>query len=88
VPDEPYSIEFLPAARRQLEKLARPVQKRVSRAIDSLAGQPRPHGAKRLATDKPVWRLRVGDYRVLYEIADDRLVVLVIRVAYRRDVYR
>jgi len=83
-----FYVDFVPSARRQLAKLAHPTQKRISRAIDALAHQPRPRGAKQLAGALPVWRIRVGDYRVLYQIHDDRLLVLVIAVGHRRDVYR
>ena len=53
-----------------------------------MAAQPRPHGAKLLSGDHAIWRLRVGDYRVLYEIRDAVLVVLVVRIGHRREVYR
>lgn len=86
--DGPYSIDFSPSARRQLAKLSGMVQRRVSRTIDRLAFDPRPAAAKRLAGQGSIWRLRVGNYRILYRIADNRLVVLVIRVGHRRDVYR
>ena len=58
-------------------------------AIDALAHRPRPPGAKLLAGtgDERIWRIAVGDYRVLYQVVDERLVVLVIRVANRRDAY-
>jgi mRNA interferase RelE/StbE len=84
----PYSVEFVASARHQLAKLPRSVQHRVTRAIDNLAGTPRPHGAKLLSGGNEIWRIRVGDYRVLYTVEDDRLVVLVIRVAHRREAYR
>ncbi|MEX2316276.1 MAG: type II toxin-antitoxin system RelE/ParE family toxin [Pirellulales bacterium] len=84
----PYRVELIPAAVRQMSKLPRRDQQRIRDAIDELSQNPRPQGAKKLTGLKNVWRVRAGDYRVLYEIHDDRLVVLVIRVAHRKDVYR
>jgi len=85
---EPYRVEILAAARRQLEKLARSPQGRVRQAVRTLATDPRPPGAKLLSDERTIWRIRVGDYRVLYEIRDEQLVVLVIRLGHRREVYR
>ena len=53
-----------------------------------LAHDPRPTGVVKLAGDENLWRIRIGNYRVVYEIHDDRLMVLVLRVAHRKDVYR
>jgi len=85
-----YSLEFLSSVERALGKLPRVVQQRVRQAIDALAHDPRPAGAKLLSGsgDERIWRLRVGDYRVLYQVHDDRLVVLVVRVAGRGNAYR
>jgi mRNA interferase RelE/StbE len=85
-----YSVEILPSAKRELAKLAPPTRRRVARTVDRLAREPKPHGARLLSGsgDRPIWRVRVGTYRILYEIRDHRMVVLVIRVAHRRDVYR
>jgi mRNA interferase RelE/StbE len=85
-----YSVEILPSAKREMTKLTPPTRQRVARTVDRLAREPRPRGARLLSGsgDRPIWRVRVGTYRVLYEIRDDRMVVLVIRVAHRRDAYR
>lgn len=85
-----YRIDFAPAAGRQLAHLALAVQRRIRSAIDHLAVDPRPSGVVRLTntSSKPAWRIRVGDYRVIYEIHDDQLLVLVIRIGHRREVYR
>lgn len=83
-----YEIQLIPAAVRQLAKLPRREQQRVRDAIDELARDPRPHGSKKLAGAINVWRVRAGDYRVLYEIHDQRLLALVIRVAHRMDAHR
>jgi len=83
-----YRIEFRPAARRGMRRLPRDVIQRIDRHILSLADDPRPHGVERLTGEENTYRIRVGDYRVLYEIHDDVLIVYVIRVGHRRDVYR
>ena len=83
-----YSLQFIPAAARQLEKLPRPVQRRIHDAVDTLTANPRHQGAKKLAGTNDLWRIRVGTYRVVYQIHDARLLVLVIRIAHRKDVYR
>ena len=85
-----YRIDFAPAARRQLAKLAPDVQRRVGLAVDRLEVDPRPAGVTRLTDPSrvPTWRIRVRDYRVIYEIHDDRLLVLVIRIGHRGQVYR
>ena len=82
-----YAVEFLPSAVRTLAKLEPVVRRRIARRIDRLAEDPR-SGAVKLRGVDDVWRARVGDYRILYQIEDDRLVVVVISVGDRRDVYR
>ncbi len=83
-----YRVEVAPAAVRQLRKLAPDARRRVQAAIELLAGQPRPSGATKLVGGDGVWRVRTGDYRVVYEIRDDVLLMLVIAVGHRREVYR
>jgi len=83
-----YKVEFRPSARRELKKLPRRDQVRLLRAIDGLAYDPRPPGVKKLTGADDLYRVRVGDYRVVYQIHDDRLVVLVVRVGHRKDIYR
>ena len=77
-----------PSARRELAKLTKRDGENIARAIDELAHQPRPHGCQKLAKADDLWRIRVGDYRVVYRIEDARLVVLVVRIGHRRDVSR
>jgi mRNA interferase RelE/StbE len=84
----PHAVFVVPAAARQIEKLDAGVRRRVRHAIDALAETPRPGGCKKLSATENAYRIRVGDYRVLYEIQDRRLIVLVVRVAHRREVYR
>lgn len=82
-----YAVDYTPAARRTLRKLPASVQKIIHLAVEGLGAEPRPSGSRKL-TGSEFWRLRVGDYRVVYAIEDGRLVVLVVKVAHRREVYR
>ncbi len=82
-----YRIEVAPAAARQLRKLDPPARRRVQGAVELLAENPRPRSAKKLVGGEGEWRVRTGDYRVVYEINDDVLLVLVVAVGHRRDIY-
>jgi mRNA interferase RelE/StbE len=77
-----------PQANRQFEKLDRQFQDRVRRAIEALADNPRPMGCVKLSGPEGWYRIRVGDYRIIYDIQDRQLVVIVIRIGHRREVYR
>lgn len=81
-----YRIELRPAAVRALEKLDPPIHRRMQGAIALLAKDPRPPGARALR-GRPGFRVRVGDYRIVYAVHDDVLLVVVITVGHRRDVY-
>ena len=83
-----YTIEFLPAADRDLRRLSVATQRRIVAAVEQLAGDSRPPGVVKLAGEDNLWRIRVGQYRVLYEIHDRRLLVLVVRIGHRKDIYR
>ncbi|MFQ5853575.1 MAG: type II toxin-antitoxin system RelE/ParE family toxin [Candidatus Binatia bacterium] len=83
-----YRIEFTPRADRQFRGLERSLQIRLGRRIDSLAESPRPHGIKKLAGEEDIYRLRVGDYRIIYEIREKSLLILVVRIGHRSEVYR
>jgi mRNA interferase RelE/StbE len=84
-----YTVYFVPAADRSLRKLPDVVQRRIVRAVETLADDPRPPGAKKLAGQaENLWRIRFGDYRIVYQIQDERLTVLVLRVGHRGDIYR
>jgi mRNA interferase RelE/StbE len=83
-----YSIEFTPAALRELESLPRHARKRVGKKIDLLAQNPRPAGAVAIKGGEGLLRLRIGVYRIIYRVEDDRLVVLLIRIGRRKEVYR
>ena len=84
----PYTIDFRPPAARALERLPRSIQARIRKAIDALAGEPFPPGVKKLRGPEGGYRIRVGDYRVIYDVQHERLIVLVVRVAHRREAYR
>ena len=82
-----HAIEFLPSAAKELAKLDRGVQRRIAVRINRLASDPRGDAIKLRGADD-IWRARVGDYRILYRIEDSRMLVLVIRIAHRREAYR
>lgn len=82
-----YEIRLAPAAARQLRKFDPPVRRRIQAALELLAEDPRPPAAKRLVGGAGEWRVRTGDYRIVYEIHDGSLLVLVLRMGHRRDVY-
>ncbi len=83
-----YRVEVARRAIRELATLARPEQQRVRAAIDLLAQDPRPPGCVRLSGERRTYRVRTGDLRILYDVFDDHLLVQVIRVGHRREVYR
>jgi mRNA interferase RelE/StbE len=82
-----YKIEFVKSAQKELSKLPQQTRLRIIRAIHGLRSDPRIGNVRPMVGTKS-WRLRVGDYRVLYDISDGTLKVLVIRIRHRRDIYR
>jgi mRNA interferase RelE/StbE len=82
-----YDIQLLPVAARAIRKLPPEAKRRIEAAIELLAEDPRPPAAKKL-TARPEWRVRTGDYRVLYRIEDHVLTVVVVHAGHRREVYR
>lgn len=84
----PYRIEFTSLAWRDFFKLEQEVQNRLRSKIDALAREPRPSGIQKLEGRESRYRLRVGDYRVIYEIHDEVLLVLIVRIGHRREIYR
>jgi mRNA interferase RelE/StbE len=83
-----YEIEFAASAAKAFSKLDRSVQQRLARHIDLLAQDPRPHGAKKLQGADNLYRIRAGDYRILYSINDKVLMVLVVAIGHRKDIYK
>ena len=76
-----------PSAARQFRKLPPDEKDRVRRRIDRLGNDPRPAGCEKIVGADSLWRVRVGDYRIVYEVHDDVLVVIVVLIGNRRDVY-
>lgn len=85
---ERYDVEFSPAAARSLRKLDRAAQTRILTVLSLLRDTPRPPAAKPLVGHPGLLRVRTGDYRVIYRIENERLLVLVVTIGHRREVYR
>jgi mRNA interferase RelE/StbE len=83
-----YSIRIKRSAAKQLEKLPPKAAERIVKAIDALAEDPRPDGVKKLQGTDDHYRIRIADYRVIYSIEDQHLIVEVVKVAHRKDVYK
>jgi len=83
-----YQVTLAPAAARQLRKFDPQARRRIQAAIELLAADPRPPSATQLVGGAGEWRVRTGDYRIIYEIQDQQLVVLVLSVGHRREIYR
>jgi mRNA interferase RelE/StbE len=81
-----YRVELRPAAIRALKKLDPPIRRRIQGAITLLAEDPRPPAARALR-GRPGLRVRVGDYRIIYTVDDDVLLIVVVTVGHRRDAY-
>jgi mRNA interferase RelE/StbE len=81
-----YAITITTTAAKSLKKLPAPVRVRLAFAIQQLASDPRPPGCKKLVATQS-WRIRVGTYRIIYEILEKKLIVSVIKIGHRRDVY-
>jgi mRNA interferase RelE/StbE len=90
VSDQPtyHTVELSPAAERVLRKLDKPTARRLAIAIAALGRQPRPAASTPQVGHPGVLRRRVGDYRIVFRIEDNRLVVLVLDIGHRRDIYR
>ena len=82
-----YRIRIIPSAEHQFRKLSSVLQDRIARKILSLANHPRPHGSRKLR-DTQFYRIRIGDYRVIYSINDTRRVVKILDLGHRREIYR
>lgn len=82
-----YQVQISNRATKALEKLPDGLYERVTEAVQELADNPRPPGCKKLK-GRQGYRIRVGDYRVVYEIEDDKLLVLIIDIGHRREIYR
>lgn len=83
-----FRIEFTPAAFRQLKGFHEKVRRRLALKIDSLASDPRPAGCAKLRGSGNIYRVRVGVYRILYQVRDEDLLILVVGIAHRSRAYR
>jgi len=83
-----YAVVFARSARRELERLDVGVAQRIISRVEALAGDPRPHGCVKLQGAADLWRIRVGDYRVVYAVNDDAHLVDIRIVRHRSDAYR
>ena len=82
-----YRVDFARSARKELEALSDSIAMRVLRRVETLAATPRPNGCRKLAGSDNLWRIRIGDYRVIYSIDDKQGVVDVNGVRHRKDAY-
>jgi len=83
-----YNIEWKSSAAKELKKLPKPIISKVLLAVEALASEPRPNGVRKLTDTDKTYRVRVGEYRVVYNIFDRRLVIEVIRVRDRKNAYK
>lgn len=84
----PYEVQISRSVQKELDRQARNTRERLLKAILALADNPRPIGSRHIEGQEDIYRVRVGDWRITYAIYDERLVVTVIKVGSRGDVYR
>ena len=83
----PYTITIRRKAQKSLIKIPEPYQSRIIRTINELADNPYPAQSKKL-TGRDAWRIRIGNYRVIYEISNNKLLILVLHIGNRKDIYK
>ncbi len=83
-----YKIEWRPSAKRELKKLEKPLISKLIGVIDELGKNPFPLGCKKLVSTEHTYRIRMGDYRIVYSVFQDQLIVEIIKVGHRREVYK
>jgi len=83
-----YEITFAKSARKELERLSEPLLTRIIGRIERLGGNSRPVGCKKLVGAEDLWRIRIGDYRVVYSVDDARRLIDISAVRHRSDAYR
>jgi mRNA interferase RelE/StbE len=83
-----YLVTFNNHAARSFRKLSRDIQQRLKPVINDLQEDPRPIGAEKIKGQDDIYRIRVGDYRILYEVRDKELVICIVETGHRREVYR
>lgn len=83
-----YAVTFKPSAAKELRKINRADQVRIAQKIQALASDPYPQGVKKIIGGDGEFRLRVGNYRVIYTVEDGRLIILVLAIGHRREIYK
>ncbi|MGZ4969769.1 MAG: type II toxin-antitoxin system RelE family toxin [Methylobacter sp.] len=83
-----YSIEFKHSAKKELGQLPRPIAEKVAERIKALADNPRPDGCKKMTGSTYSYRIRINDYRIVYSIIDQCLIIQVIKIGHRKDIYQ
>ncbi len=83
-----YKVVLKPPAKRSLDDLSKPDKIRIIGALERLSENPRHHGVIKLESETDLYRVRIGNYRAVFTIEDDRLVVLVLKIGHRREIYR
>ncbi|MFI5116312.1 MAG: type II toxin-antitoxin system RelE/ParE family toxin [Terriglobales bacterium] len=81
-------MRFVESAARSLKKLPAGPRLRIGARIEALADNPHPPGTRKMTGEEHAYRIRIGDYRVVYDVLEDVIVVLVLRIGHRKDVYR
>jgi mRNA interferase RelE/StbE len=83
-----YIVEFTASAAREFRALDRQMQRRISGKLLELAEDPFPAGVRKFHGEEDHWRIRVGDYRVIFRVEKRRVVIVIVRIGHRREVYR
>jgi mRNA interferase RelE/StbE len=83
-----YEIEISRTAEKQLKKLNSNLQRKISAVILSLSIEPRPYGCKKLSGFEALYRVRCGDYRIIYEVMDKKVTVTILKLGHRKDIYK
>jgi mRNA interferase RelE/StbE len=83
-----YTVEFTASAAREFRALDRQMQRRISAKASELAEDPFSAGVRKFQGEGDHWRIRVGDYRVIYRVEKRRVVIVIVRIGHRREVYR
>ena len=83
-----YDVRLMPSAQKDLDAFSGKLLSKIEDVILGLYKEPRPHQSKKLRGGRSSWRIRMGDYRILYEIDDSHKIVTIYRIAHRREVYR
>ncbi len=83
-----FRIEWKNSTLKELQKLPRQIVTRVVAAVDDLSANPYPHGVRKLVGSEHTYRIRVGDYRVIYDVFENSLIIEIVRVRHRKDIYK